>query len=367
MEAIESPKGGKKEWTPKITVPEPFSMTVRESQTPKQKSRSLKMAEQEHLKKTAEAEAELMKKFRASPVPASTFLPLYELVNAKNEQRKEEVKRLSKDYLKATERPFSFAQREQELLQIKRRQAALLKQIEDKERKENIFKAKPVPKNLFSPVSKEYIREQEEYRKIRTQMRSEELLASSKLPKSMKLRCQPQHVSRKESAQREKRDHLFHPSINSTVPDYDQAYYEFQKKLAAKRNTKQTTITEPFFFHTKRKQQIVNDMQRESQKLLVDRWQYAAPRAKVSRQSPRHNQPKPAQSIYPAQMTQTALLRRSLTQEKLTNVLQNELQEQEQNAKRKRQAREIKKYIAEKSDPTGWLEEKKEQKLRDFQ
>ena len=37
--------GGTKEWSPQITIPEPFSMTLRESRTPKRKSRSMQAAE----------------------------------------------------------------------------------------------------------------------------------------------------------------------------------------------------------------------------------------------------------------------------------------------------------------------------------
>ena len=376
-EMKESPKRGKKEWVPKITVPQPFAMTVREANTPKQKSRSLKQAEEEQLHKAAEEEAELMKKFRASPVPASTFLPLYELVNAKNEQRQEEVKRLSKDLLKANERPFSFTRREKELKQIKARQAALLKQIEDREQKKNKFKAKPAPKHLFSPLIDERIREQEEYRKIKIQMRSEELLASSKLPGTMQLRGQNYRTRKPERAEHEEdNEYPFHPNINGTVPDYDQAYLEFQKRLAAKKRTKQTTITEPFHLRTKcissrKQQQVIEDNHRGSQVLSDDdRWSHVAPRAKVSRKSPKHTRSKTFSSTYPAQMTQTALLRQTLAQEKAERDQYCKLKDQDEMAERKKRGKQVKKSVIEKSlssDPTAWLEEKKKQKLQEFQ
>ncbi len=348
MEVKDSTKKSTELWTPKITVPEPFSMTIREAQTPKQKSRSLKMAEEEMLRKAAMEEVELNKKFHASPIPASTFLPLYELVNAKNEQRKEEITRLSKEFLKATERPFSFTRRDKEMRQIKAKQTALVKQIEEKERTKNVFQAKPVPKNLFSPVIGERICEQEEYRQMRIQMRSKELLASSKLPGSMDLRYQSKRGRRRQSEQKKERDCLFHPNINGIVPDYDQAYCEFQKKLAATRRTKQTTITEPFFLHTEHK--------------LSRKQQAVAPRAKVSQLSPKHSRSKTTPSIYPAQMTQTVLLRHSLTQDKLAR----KVQEQERNPERIQRSREIKRSIVEKS-AAPWLKEKPTRKLREFQ
>ncbi len=348
-EIKDSSKGNKETWTPKITVPEPFSMTIREAQTPKQKSRSLKMAEEEMLRKSAMEEAELKKKFRASPIPASTFLPLYELVNAKNEQRKEEITRLSKEFLKANERPFSFTQREKEINKAKVKQAALMKQIEEKERRKNVFKARPVPKNLFSPDIGERINEQEEYRQMKIQIRSKELLANAKLPGSMELRYQAKHERRRLLEQRKRHDRLFHPNINGIVPDYDQAYCEFQKKLAAKRRTKQTTITEPFFLHTEQK--------------AVRKQQAVAPHTKVSLRSPKHSCSKPIQSIYPAQMTQAALLRQSLTQDRLMR----KVQEPEQNTERLYRSRVMKKTIVEKSNASGILKQKPTQKKREFQ
>jgi len=358
----------KKEWTPRITVPQPFAMTVRESQTPKQKSRSLRIAEEEKLKKQAEEEAELMRKFRASSVPASTFLPLYELVNAKNEQRREEVKRMSKDLLKSSEKPFSFTKRDRELTERKARETEVIKSTEKKERNSSAFRAKPIPKNLLSSDIKEQIQEQEEYRRIKMQMRSEQLMASSKLPGSMQLRM-PRHQKRSQVPQPE---YPFQPNINNTVPDYDQAYYDFQQKLAVKKRSKPTTAPEPFFLHTEsipsRKQVIAEDMQRDSQLLTENRWPYTSSRAKVSRKSPQNTRSKTVHSVYPAQMTQTALMRQTLAQEKLACVLQNELNEQEQCSSLKREWG-VRKTVAQKSmstDPTAWLEEKKRQKLKEF-
>ena len=366
-----------KQWTPKITIAEPFSMTVRESQTPRRKSRSLMIAEQEKLEKAAQEEAELMKKFRATPVPASTFLPIYELVNAKNQQRREEIKMLSKDMLKSSEKPFSFVKREQDMKQMKTEQVTRMQQIENKQLRKNAFKAQPVPKHLFDPTVDEQLLEQEEYRKIRIQMRSEELLASSKLPGTMDLRS-GQHLIR--TKVEEVNDfvadgHRFHPDINGSIPDYDHAYYEFQKKLAAKKKSKCTTASEPFYLHTQRipsrKQQVIEDIQRDSSVLPENRWPFVGPRAKVSRKSPRHTRSKTMSSVsYPAQMTETARLRQSLTQEKLNNVLEKEISEESQRLEQKERARAVRKSVLQKSishDPTSWLEERKRQKLREFQ
>lgn len=365
-----------KQWTPKITVPEPFSMTVRESQTPKRKSRSLMIAEREKLEKTAQEEAELMKKFRATPVPASTFLPIYELVNAKNQQRREEIKMLSKHILKSNEKPFNFVKREQKMKQMKIEHATQLQQIENEQLRKSAFKAKPVPKHLFDPSVDEQILEQEEYRKIRIQMRSEELLAKSKLPGDMHLRSGQHPIRTKDEANEFVADgHMFHPDINGSIPDYDRAYYEFQKKLAAKKKSKRTTTSEPFYLHTQRipsrKQQVIEDIQRDSSILPENRWPFVAPRAKVSCKSPKHTRSKTVSSVsYPAQMTETARLRQSLTQEKLNDVLEKEISEETQRSVQKERERAVRKTVLQKSishDPTSWLEERKRQKLREFQ
>ena len=381
----EQEKGGKprdkKEWTPKITVPKPFSMTVRESQSPKRKSRSMIQAEQERLEREALEEAELRKQFRATPLPASTYLPLYKLINAKNEQRREEVKMLSKQILKDSERPFSFTKRDSERRLMREEEVRRSLELEKAKLKEASFRAKPIPKHLFDPDVAERLKEQEDYREIRIRLRAQELLAKSKLPGNMQLKGREYSIG----ALRKKRleenqdkafmtdEHVFHPTVSSSVPDYDRAYLEFQKQLALRKRTKHTTATEPFYLRTQlipsRKEQVLQDIQREEELQLKNRWPSTAPNVKVSSRSSKHARTKSSSVPYPSQLTRTAKVRFSLTQEKLTRALAREKALENQERERRERQEALKKTVSQKSqscDPTVWLEERKQKKCHQF-
>lgn len=380
-------EGGKhrdrgKEWTPKITVPKPFSMTVRESQSPKRKSRSMIQAEQERLEREALEEAELRKQFHATPLPASTYLPLYELINAKNEQRREEVKMLSKQILKDSERPFSFTKRDNRRRLMREEEMRRSLELESAKLKESSFRAKPIPKHLFDPDVAERLKEQEDYREIRIRLRAQELLAKSKLPGNMQLKGREYSIG----ALRKKRleenqdkafmtdEHVFHPTVSSSVPDYDQAYLEFQKQLAMRKRTKHTTATEPFYLRTQlipsRKEQVLQDIQREEELRLKNRWPFTeASDAKVSSRSPKHGRTKSSSVPYPSQLTKTAKVRFSLTQEKLTRALAREKALENEERERRERQESLKKTVSQKSqscDPTGWLEERKQKNYHQF-
>jgi protein FAM161A len=382
----EQEKGGKcrdkKEWTPKITVPKPFSMTVRDSQSPKRKSRSMIQAEQERLEREALEEAELRKQFRATPLPASTYLPLYELINAKNEHRREEVKMLSKQILKDSERPFTFTKRDNERRLMRDEEMRRSLELEKNRLKEATFSAKPIPKHLFDPDVAERLKELEDYREIRIRLRAQELLAKSKLPGNMQLKGREYSLG----ALRKKRleenqdkafmtdEHLFHPTVSSSVPDYDRAYLEFQQQLALRKRTKHTTTTEPFYLRTQlipsRKEQVLQDIQREEELHLRNRWSLTAPSAKVSSRPPKHTRTKSSSGVpYPSQLTKTAKVRFSHTQEKLTHALAKEKALENEERERRERQEALKKTVSQKSlscDPTVWLEERKQKKYHQF-
>ena len=372
------PQNKKQEWTPKITIPKPFSMTVRESQSPKRKSRSMIQAEQERLEREAMEEAELKKQFRATPLPASTYLPLYELINAKNEQRREEVKMLSKQILKASERPFSFTKRDNERKLMREEEMRRSLELEKTKLKEATFHAKPVPKQIFDPDVAERLKEQEDYREIRIRLRAQELLARSKLPGNMQLKGREYSIGALRKRRLEENqgkafmtdEHVFHPTVSSSVPDYDRAYSEFQKQLALRKRTKHTTATEPFYLRTQlipsRKEQVLQDIQRDEELRLKNRW---PSKATVSTKPPTHTRTKSVTVPYPSQLTKTAKVRFSLTQEKLTNALAREKALENQERERRERQEALKKTVTQKSqscDPRAWLEERKQRKYRQF-
>ena len=373
--------GKSKEWSPKITIPEPFSMTLRDSKTPKKKSRSMLIAERERVEREAQEEAELKKQFRATPVPASTYLPLYELLNAKNEQRREQVKKLSQEVLKSTEKPFSFMKREEEKKALKAEAARCSQEFACmKAQKERQFQARPIQKHLFDPMVNEQICEQEEYRRIRIKMRAEQLLASSKLPGSMQVKGREYTVGSLRKKRLEKnqnrafmtQEHQFHPAVSGDVPDYDQAYLNFQTQLAKVKQTKQTTVTDPFYLRTQlipsRKELVVEDVKKDEQLLPETRWPFIAPRRKVSHTSVTQSyapRTRSSTTPYPAQTTKSFELRQSLTQDKLKDIAEEERAAANLVMKKKGQREALQRTVSQKSqscNPSVWLEETKQQK-----
>lgn len=103
--------------------------------------------------------AELEKRFKAEPIPASTMIPRYQQIMQSQQRRREEVKRRSIELTQQNERPFSFYYRDKDKF-LER-----LNRKEPEPEKPRPFKATPIPITMsispFDPV----IQEQE--RKVR--------------------------------------------------------------------------------------------------------------------------------------------------------------------------------------------------------
>ena len=253
----------KETWTPQITIPKPFNMMIREAnKSAKEKTRSQRILEQELKLKRHREEAELQKKFRAQPIPATTFLPLYDEITDNNEARRREVRELSKAILKSTEKPFSFVMREAAKKEIRRSKSLNnlieLKQKEKKVKEKKQFKANPFPNHLFDLTLADKIAEQEEYRAIKVRMRAQEMLASSSLPPNMSARGREYTVGklrRKLLKEKEKKafmtkEHKFRPQINPDVPDFDELHWQFEKEMRTKKKEIRPTVMEPFNLRT---------------------------------------------------------------------------------------------------------------------
>jgi hypothetical protein len=100
------------EWFPRVTIPEPFSMTIREQIKNEQKQQKLAREMQDEREKRIDAEIkECNRKFKANPVPAHVYLPLYEKHKMNEELRKEKLKKSSKDYMDKVSRPFNLTKK----------------------------------------------------------------------------------------------------------------------------------------------------------------------------------------------------------------------------------------------------------------
>uniref|UniRef100_A0A8B9FUJ7 Protein FAM161A n=1 Tax=Amazona collaria TaxID=241587 RepID=A0A8B9FUJ7_9PSIT len=253
-----------KAWSPKVTVPKPFQMTLREARKKEQniKSKSLVEMENNLLKKQLEEEAECQKQFRANPVPAAVFLPLYHEILQRNEERRRSVKERSKLQLLACQKPFKFIEREKQRNEMRKMQ---LRDLSAPEKKTGLFKAKPVPRCVYSPAVNDRLKEEELYREIRIRMRAEELLRNSSLPNS--------------------RLALKDPRKKQTP--------KFQQRLLQQKQAKHLTVCEPFGLRTpyipSNKGKILKDIEEDEEKLKETRWPYVSPRRKPQMRRSRVN------------------------------------------------------------------------------
>ena len=351
---------GKKDWIPRrVTVPKPFNMTIRDANQLKKKSKSMIAAEKESAERLASEVAETRIKFRANPIPVHTYLPLYQLTNAKNEQRREMARKMNRT---TSQKPFKFAKRDE----LKQQQKAeMQKEAEKMRRKQTEFKAKPIPAHMFSSQIEEDAMEKEAYRKIRMQMRAAKLLAEAKPPYSMRLASQSSLGTKSSTSSVSKgkgksqasytHDCSFHPKITRRLPDYNKVYSKFQEELAKKKQSKLTTVSEPFLLRTERRAKVKHTSSRPSGSSI------APQKLKKCYSTP------PSPAPYPPHMTETARRRQVLTQVRLAEAGEKEaIAENEENA-RKMRSKAMQKLVAEKTsmmDMSGILEEKKKIKCQ---
>ncbi|NXB80239.1 F161A protein, partial [Donacobius atricapilla] len=270
-----------KVWSPRVTVPKPFQMTIREAQRKEQNFKSKSQIELENhlLKKQLEEEAECQKKFRANPVPATVFLPLYHDIVQRNEQRRRSVRERSKLKLLASQRPFKFIERERQRSETRK---MLLKDVPPPENKTKVFRAKPVPKCVYGPDFNDKLKKEELYREIRIRMRAEELLRNSSVPNSRLALKETNKKKKQKSTEPKQTEHK--PKIRSSVPNFELLHEKFQKRLLQQKKVKHLTVCEPFDLCTSyipsKKGKILKDIQEDEEKLKETRWPFASPRRK---------------------------------------------------------------------------------------
>ncbi|KAG9484278.1 hypothetical protein GDO78_009931 [Eleutherodactylus coqui] len=269
------------EWSHRVTIPQPFEMTIRESKKKEMNAKSKTEIEMENnlLKKRLEEEAECQKKFRANPVPASVYLPLFQEIMERNEERRNFVKERSKEILLASQQPFLFTERE-ERKKLERKME--LADLPDSVHSCKHFKAKPVPKSIYGTSVNERLKEELLYRQIRIHMRSEELLRNSSYPTST-LACKTNSSrSRITRCQEPKKEQSHRPKINMQIPNFKVIHENHKKLLLKDKDTKHVTICDPFHLRTSYipsdKGKILKDMETDEETLKETRWPYKSPR-----------------------------------------------------------------------------------------
>ncbi|XP_036407821.1 protein FAM161A [Megalops cyprinoides] len=350
-------------WRPGVTVPRPFRMTLREAEKKRRnvKSRSEVELENALLKKQLEELTECQKKFRASPVPAHVYLPLYEEMTARNEERRQLFRQCNQELLRAYQKPFSFIERER---RKKEERAAQLQDLPSTEERRT-FKAKPVPRSVYDSTVSEQIKEDQLYRAIKMQMRAQELLHSASMPRSMLAKRLSD--KRRETAERTVETEAdFRPKINGEVPDLDASYRRFKKRLQNKRDVKPVTVCEPFQLRTAQisshRERVLADMEVQQASPRVTRWPYTA-------SSSPYSSPLGSQEFLPAKITDAAKKRQEAVRKVLEQRKKEEEEEEKWRQRQKQRERKLQKVVtrrAQANDPHLALSQTSKTKLKQF-
>nr|XP_033328223.1 protein FAM161A isoform X1 [Megalopta genalis]XP_033328224.1 protein FAM161A isoform X1 [Megalopta genalis]XP_033328225.1 protein FAM161A isoform X1 [Megalopta genalis] len=180
MDSIETrslPASNSKEWHP--TIPKPFSFTLRE-----EAEKYMEQVETSDMrpKDLGNVNKSPCRKRRIRPIPLTSKIPLYDKLLAEKEERSRIIREESALNLMSQMRPFR--------LECDRRARRFLVRSSPEIRSKNVnacrkFKAKPVPKNLFSTDIYDRMLEDEYYRDLQKKVRAAELMKSSCLPPSM--------------------------------------------------------------------------------------------------------------------------------------------------------------------------------------
>ena len=346
---VKKGKSKQEAWTPQITIPQPFSMTVREAKTPRKKSKSMIAAEQERLDRELQAEIECAKRFRALPIPATTYLSPEQIKGDSSKQLSNKNTRSSK--------PFSSLEREKEKRQRK------LDQEQGRRQKERVFKAKPIPHRVLSSHVRECLNEKEEYRKICIRVRSQDLLASAKMPQNM----QTKSVARKEEDYAFiTPEHTFHPKINHEIPDYCSQHLKLQQQLSARKELRVTTTPHPFHLLTSLIPSRIEQIKHELEQ-YADRHRLRSYNSSYG--SSLGSCTLPSKLPYSIQMTEAAKLRQNAIQKNLAEAAGAKCVEEELRSAKSEHMKQLQRRVSERVqsyDHTALLEEKTREKLKQF-
>ncbi|RUS73601.1 hypothetical protein EGW08_018644 [Elysia chlorotica] len=344
------------EWRHRITIPEPFNMSIREALKDSKKTKAQLELEQRRLERQREEEAECEKKFKARPVPSHVYLPKYEEIMEKNESRRHYVKQYCQELLKSQVKPFNFEVREEE----KKKQRAQSAPIKRPERPKNGFKAKPLPTHIFKPDVDEKLQEEEELRKIRIKMRSKELLREASLPPNMEAREKLKEQERKEKAKKARQVTKTRQRVKSSyrnahvVPDYDMLYREFQKELARRKSAREGTVVEPFDLETNRirsnRDKIKRDIEMDERKLKENRWPFEG-----SRETPRSSLRylgtlSTSLDSIPTHLTRSAELRSIMMKKDKEREKSRQQQKEAEDKRRRVREAKLRRYLSEKTN-----------------
>ncbi|CAN0101847.1 unnamed protein product [Bubo scandiacus] len=270
------PKSASSPWIPSITIPQPFKMTLREAHKKSQLMKSYMFLEldKQRDKRQSQDEAECQKQFRAQPVPAHVFLPLYQELMEQNETRRQIATQKRKELLLSTQRPFSFLEKEERKKEAIRQK--FLTAATPNESSKQKQTSRKVPKSTYDALLGDKLKEAELYREIRIQMRAKDLLELSVAPiDTSNCRRAPQSRTATKTKQErlgflQDKSFSFKPRTNPTIPDFEGLYWAFQREAVRRQEIKEATRNKPFKLRTSNlrgRQRQANEKIKDSQQL----------------------------------------------------------------------------------------------------
>ncbi|XP_075993038.1 protein FAM161A [Genypterus blacodes] len=276
-----APKDREEEpWKHRITVPNPFRMMLREAERKRRgiKTRSEIEMENAELRRQLEELTESRQKFQAGPVPAHVHLPLYEELQGRHEERRRSTQKREEKHSPTIQKPFSFLERER-LKMEQREQRPLQASAQEKL---TPFRAKPVPKAVYTAASGEQMKEEELYRSIKIQMRAQEMLHSASVPPSMLARRLSDRKKAKDGGTSTDEESSFsHVSkVSKEMPDFNASHRRFQKHLERTKEVRPTTACQPFHLKTSQishRERILADTEKQQSSARLKRWPHIGP------------------------------------------------------------------------------------------
>ncbi|XP_076268836.1 uncharacterized protein LOC143201585 isoform X1 [Rhynchophorus ferrugineus] len=222
-----------------ITIPKPFQMTVRDEEN--------KIVDELFLKINKPKE-EKPQQFRAHNVPIESQIPLFDKIMEDQQRRSFIAKEKRKAALQAEMKPFSFTRRDEEIQELSKQFSKSLPCVYNDEVPLKIkkFKAKPIPKNLFSNYIYKKMHEDEFYRALQKKVRAEEMLKHASLPPSMAKR--EKSKPKADVCPRSYRDLELESTVHKSkkIPNYQAYHDQYERELEELKKEFISTSPRPF-------------------------------------------------------------------------------------------------------------------------
>ncbi|KAF6777430.1 hypothetical protein AHF37_03003 [Paragonimus kellicotti] len=278
---ITSPSG----WRHRLTIPVPFEMCKREEAKKRagHMTRSLSGLLHERWEKEAQLQEEcrLANRFRARPIPAHVYLPLFDRIMEQQAMQRQAVRQHSRDAMDANEGPFRFSERDRE-----RKSRTRDRMFHPHNHHQHpwsrsrgrTFTRKPPPTKEIVDVATdtqvlpgtvtedrtERSQEDELLRGVKRKIRAERLLNSSAVPVGMEERRRRSEMRKAERLERNRRQG-FDPDSSGRdaetgrfkarpAPDFSQVHRQSDRNMRRIwRPPPDPTRPKPFNFHSGRR------------------------------------------------------------------------------------------------------------------